>query len=323
MDNEYGKLIMYQEDDGGLQLDVKLCEDTVWLTQQQMAELFGSSRTNVVEHIGNIYDEGELDAVSTCRNFRQVRQEGHRTVNRQVPYYNLDMIVALGYRIKSKVATKFRIWATKVLHQYLIDGYAINNRRLEALNRTVEIQSKIIAGLAELDAEDVLKVIREYESSFVLLDEYDHQNVTKPALHEAVYILQGEDCRKVIREMCFYSAKGIFGTEKEQGKLDGILAALYQTAFGEEVYPSLEEKAANLLYFLIKDHPFNDGCKRIGAAMFLYFLGRNGFFVRNKVQNLSKSALAAITLMVAESGPEEKDIIIQVVINLLSNFDVR
>jgi len=320
MDNDYGKIVLYSGENGDLQLDVKLYENTVWLTQQQMAELFESSRTNVVEHVNNIYAEEELIIESTCRDFRQVRKEGNRMVERSIPYYNLDMIVALGYRIKSKTATKFRIWATKVLHQYLIDGYAINSKRLEALNKTVEIQSKMIAGLAEIDAGDVLKVIKEYEQSFMLLDEYDHQNVVEPELHKSKYVLDVNDCRRFIKEMDFYSKTGLFGTEKEEGKLEGILAAVNQTAFGQDVYPSLEEKAANLLYFLVKDHPFNDGCKRIAAALFLYFMDRNGALYRkNGTMFLSKSALVAMTLMIAESKPEEKDIIIKVVMNLFDD----
>lgn len=317
MDNDYGKIVLYSGENGDLQLDVKLYENTVWLTQKQMVELFESSKANISEHIKNIFNECELEEKAVVRDFRTTAEDGK---NYNVKYYNLDMIVALGYRIKSKTATKFRIWATKVLHQYLIDGYAINSKRLEALNKTVEIQSKMIADLAEIDAGDVLKVIKEYEQSFMLLDEYDHQNVVEPKLHKSKYVLDVNDCRSFIKEMDFYSKTGLFGTEKEEGKLEGILAAVNQTAFGQDVYPSLEEKAANLLYFLVKDHPFNDGCKRIAAALFLYFMDRNGaLYRRNGAMLLSKSALVAMTLMIAESKPEEKNIIIKVVMNLFDD----
>lgn len=306
--------------DNGLELAVTVTpeKETVWLTQAQIAELFNSSRTNIVEHIQNIYETEELSEEATCRNFRQVRQEGSRTVSRNVLYYNLDVILAVGYRVKSATATKFRIWATSVLREYLQKGYAVNEKRLQALQKTVEIESHIIAGMANLDAEDVLRVVNEYEAAFMLLDDYDHQSVVKPKGNLATYRLQYQECKDLIARMEFCKESAIFGTEKEIGKLDGIISAIYQSAFGKDVYPSVEEKAANLLYFLVKDHPFNDGCKRIAAALFLFFLSKNGMLLKTDGHKLlSKSALVAITLMVAESRAEEKDIIVKVIMNFL------
>lgn len=306
--------------DEGLELAVTVTPDkeTVWLTQAQIAELFHSSRTNIVEHIQNIYATGELTEDATCRNFRLVRQEGTRTVSRNVAHYNLDMIISVGYRVQSVTATRFRIWATSVLRSYLQQGYVINEKRLQALKKTVEIESRIIAGMADIDAGDVLKVVNEYETAFMLLDDYDHQCVAKPEGNLATYRLQYQECKDLIAQMEFSKESAIFGTEKEEGKLNGIISAIYQSAFGQDVYPTVEEKAANLLYFLVKDHPFNDGCKRIAAALFLFFLNKNGVLMKTNGNKLiSSSALVAITLMVAESRAEEKDIIVKVIMNFL------
>lgn len=316
---EFSKELITFTDDG-LELAVTVTPDkeTVWLTQAQIAELFHSSRTNIVEHIQNIYATGELTEEATCRNFRLVRQEGTRTVSRNVAHYNLDMIISVGYRVQSLTATRFRIWATSVLRNYLQQGYVINEKRLQALKKTVEIESRIIAGMADIDAGDVLKVVNEYETAFMLLDDYDHQCVAKPEGKLATYRLQCQECKDLIAQMEFSKESAIFGTEKEEGKLNGIISAIYQSAFGQDVYPTVEEKAANLLYFLVKDHPFNDGCKRIAAALFLFFLNKNGVLMKTNGNKLiSSSALVAITLMVAESRAEEKDIIVKVIMNFL------
>lgn len=211
----------------------------------------------------------------------------------------------------------FRKWATNILRQYLKDGYALNKKRLQVLNRAVKIQSDIIAGIAGINSADVLKVIQEYSRSLELLDAYDHQTINIPQGSQCTYRLQYDECMHIIAEMEFSKTSDIFGLEKEPGKLEGILAAIYQSAFGNEAYPTLEEKAANLLYFLVKDHPFNDGCKRIAAALFLHFLNQNNALYRDGKKVISDSALVAITLMIAESQPEEKDIMIQVIINFL------
>ena len=223
----------------------------------------------------------------------------------------------MGYRVKSQRGIAFRKWASGVLKQYLLAGYAVNEKRMAAMNKVIQIQSGIIAGAVGINADDVLKVIQEYSKALQLLDDYDHQCIMQPEGTACTYQLQYEECMDLIRKMDFSKDSTIFGTEKEPDKLEGILSAIHQSAFGQDVYPTLEEKAANLLYFIIKDHAFNDGCKRIGAALFLHFLNRNGALYRNGKQTVSESTLAAITLLIAESDPKEKDVMIQIVMNFL------
>ena len=238
-------------------------------------------------------------------------------VKQKVPFYTLDVIISVGYRVKSQRGTEFRQWANKVLKQYILKGYAINEKRLAALNKTVEIQSKIIANTLELEEAEVLRAVNLYTDALVLLDQYDHQSLKKPNGNKPVYRITYEDCRNMINHMEDSFSSDVFGVEKETGKVEGILAAVYQDVFGGEVYPSLEEKAANLLYFMIKDHPFADGCKRIAASLFLEFLDKNEALLRDGQKVISDGALVAITLMIAESNPEEKDIMTTLVMNLL------
>lgn len=301
---------------GELELEVSVSKDreTVWLSQKQMSQLFKVSTDNVGLHIKNILDEQELDS-STAEESSVVQKEGNRFVKRKIKVYNLDMILAVGYRVKSPNGIVFRKWATSILKDYMLKGYAINQKRLEALDRTVKIQSRIIASTLELDEKEVLNVVEAYADALSMLDDYDHGCLTKPDGKDTVYRLSYEECRNLIDSMRFES--DVFGVEKETGKLEGILAAVYQNVFGKEVYPSIEEKAANLLYFLIKDHPFADGCKRIGAAIFLEFLNKNNHLFIDHRQIVSNSALVAITLMIAESGPEEKETMVKLVMNFL------
>lgn len=310
-------IVIFSDDNINLEVNIAPEEDTVWLSLDQISELFQKNKSTVSRHIKNIFQEGELDKTSTVANFATVQTEGNRKIKRNIEYYNLDVIISVGYRVKSPRGIVFRKWATNVLKQYLKDGYAINEKRLQVLNRTVQIQSDIIAGIAGIDSADVLKVIQEYSRSLELLDAYDHQSITVPNGTKCTYRLQYDECMDIIKQMEFSKTSDIFGMEKEPGKLEGILSAVYQSAFGSEAYPTLEEKAANLLYFLVKDHPFNDGCKRIAAALFLYFLTQNKALYKAGKKVISDSALVAITLMVAESRPEEKDIMIQVIINFL------
>lgn len=304
-------------EDNGIELDVTVSpeQNTVWLTQEQMAILFGVDRTRITRHINNVYDDDELDVDSTCA------ENAHVGINNQkykTKYYNLDMIISVGYRVNSKKGIAFRKWATNILKDYMIKGYTINQRRIDALNKTVEIQSRMLASSLELDSDDVLYVVNKYTEALDLLDDYDHQRVRKPKGNDSTYELTYAECRKLIDSMKFAGTSDVFGVEKEQGKLNGILAAVYQNVFGQEVYPSIEEKAANLLYFLIKDHPFADGCKRIGATLFLEFLNKNKYLIVNGRQTISNSALVAITLLIAESKPEEKDIMVKLVMNFLN-----
>ena len=251
---------------GELELEVKVSEnrENVWLSQRQMAKLFNVSTDNIGLHIKNILADQELDA-STAEDSSVVQTEGKRKVKCTIKIYNLDMILSVGYRVKSPNGIIFRKWATSILKDYMIKGYAVNEKRLEVLNKTVEIQSRMLATAYELDEKELLDVIKACQNALSLLDDYDHGSLSKPKGTDYFYRLTYKECRELIDKMKFESA--VFGVEKEEGKLNGILAAVYQNVFGQELYPSIEEKAANLLYFLIKDHPFADGCKRIGATI--------------------------------------------------------
>ena len=299
---------------GELELEVNVTpeKETVWLTQDQMSSLFDTARSSIAYHINNIFKEGELQRDTSVEIFDRSLGKA----SRPPMYYNLDVIISVGYRVKSQRGIAFRKWATSILKDYMIKGYAVNEKRLEILNKTVEIQSRMLATAYELDEKELLDVIEAYQNALSLLDDYDHGSLSKPKGTDSIYRLTYEECRKLIDKMKFESA--VFGVEKEEGKLNGILAAVYQNVFGQELYPSIEEKAANLLYFLIKDHPFADGCKRIGATIFLEFLNKNHHLIIDGKQVISDSALVAITLMIAESRPEEKETMVKLVMNFLS-----
>ena len=308
--------------DNSFEIDVRtdINNETVWLTQKEMALLFEVSIDNISLHIKNILKENELD-ISTVEESSIVQIEGNRKVNRTIKIYNLDMIISVGYRVKSQRGIIFRKWANKILKEYLIQGYSINKRRIEVLNKTIDVQNKMLASSLNIDQEALVNVIEEYTKALDLLDDYDHQCLTKPKGNETLYKLTYFDSRTLIDSMKFKNTSSVFGIEKEKGKLDGILAAVYQNVFGQEVYPSLEEKAAHLLYFLVKDHPFVDGCKRIAATLFLEFLNRNHALIKNGKIIISNDTLVAITVLTAESKPEEKEVIIKLIMNFLSKDD--
>ena len=310
------EIVLFETEDKEITLNVKVDQDTVWQNRNQMADLFGRDVKTIGKHINNSLKE-ELDN-STVANFATVQNEGGRDVERNIEYYNLDMIISVGYRVKSQRGIEFRRWANKVLKDYIIKGYAINDKRLEALQKTVEIQAKMLATAIEGDSDEVLKAVNLYTQALTLLDKYDHQSLEKPEGNRPIYRITYADCRAMVDRMEDSFKSDVFGVEKEPGKIEGILAAVYQDVFGGEVYPSLEEKAANLLYFMIKDHPFADGCKRIAASLFLEFLNRNNALFRDGHKVISDGALVAITLMIAESDPKEKDIMTTMVMNLLS-----
>jgi len=315
MNNE---VILYK--DGELELPVEVAPDkeTVWLKVEEMAKLFDRDRSVIQRHIRNIFKENELEESSTCAKFAQVQNEGDRSIERTFNYYNLDMIISVGYRVKSPRGIAFRKWATSILKEYIVQGYAVNAKRLNVLNKVVEIQSNIIADVLELDSKEVFDIIQKYTQALELLDDYDHQIVQKPKIsNEKAYQLTFNECNKLIESMTFSKSSTIFGKEKTKGSLEGIIGSVYQTAFGEDVYPSVQEKAANLLYFIVKDHPFIDGCKRIAASIFLYFLNKNNLLFKNDKKIISDSTLVAITLLLAESRPEEKEIMINVIMNFL------
>ena len=242
-----------------------------------------------------------------------------KTQTHMVEYYNLDMIISVGYRVKSKNGIIFRKWATSILKDYMIKGYTVNEKRLEVLNKTIAIQTKMLASALDIEEKEVLNVIEAYSNALSLLDDYDHGCISKPKGKHSIYRLTYEECKTFIDSMKYSGFSDVFGVEKEAGKLNGIIAAVYQNVFGQEMYPSIEEKAANLLYFLIKDHPFVDGCKRIGASIFLEFLNKNQHLIINGSQIISNSALVAITLMIAESRPEEKETMVKLVMNFLKS----
>lgn len=310
------ELVKFTDNNFEINVRADIDNDTVWLTQKEMAVLFEVSIDNISLHIKNILKENELD-ISSIEESSVVQIEGNRKVNRRIKIYNLDMIISVGYRVKSQRGILFRKWANKILKEYLIQGYSINQKRISALNKTIEIQNKMLASSLNIEQEALVNVIEEYTKALDLLDNYDHQCLIKPKGNESIYKLTYSDCRTIIDSMKFKTTSSVFGVEKEEGKLNGILAAVYQNVFGQEVYPSLEEKAAHLLYFLVKDHPFADGCKRIAATLFLEFLNKNHALIKGGKKIIANDTLVAITVLTAESRPEEKDVMIKLIMNFL------
>lgn len=310
MENE---LVLFETADKEIKLNVSVNNNTVWLNRNQLAELFQRDVKTIGKHINNALKE-ELD-YSVVANFATTASDG-KTYH--VEHYNLDMIISVGYRVKSNRGVEFRKWANKVLKQYIIQGYAINEKRLEALQRTVSIQNKMLASSLDVEETDVLKAVSLYTDALMLLDQYDHQSLNKPEGNKPIYRITYEECCRMVEAMEDTFHSDVFGVEKEKGKVEGILAAVYQSVFGGDVYPLLEEKAANLLYFMIKDHPYSDGCKRIAASLFLEFLNKNNFLYKDGTKRISDGAMVAITLMIAESDPSEKNIMVNLVMNLLT-----
>ena len=311
MDNE---MVLFETKDKEIKLNVSIVDDTVWLTQEQMSSLFDTARSTIAYHINQIFKEGELNRETSVEIF----DRSTNPASRPPQYYNLDVIISVGYRVKSQRGIEFRQWANSVLKQYIINGYAINEKRLIALQKTVEIQSRMLADTLSVEQQDVLRTVSQYTEALLLLDQYDHHDLEKPEGTKPLYKLTYKDCRDIISRLETEYKSDVFGVEKEAGKVEGILGAVYQDVFGGEVYPSLEEKAANLLYFIIKDHPFNDGCKRIASSLFLEFLNRNGCLFKNGEKTISDGTLVAITLMIAESDPSDKEIMITLVMNLMN-----
>ena len=308
------EIVLFETEDRSITLSVPVEQETVWLTQEQMSELFETARSSIAYHIGNIFKEKELVESTSVENF----DRSENKASRPPKYYNLDVIISVGYRVKSKRGVEFRKWANSILKKYIIDGYAINEKRLQALEKTVDIQTRMIADALDIEEADVLRAVNEYTDALLLLDKYDHQTLEKPDGAVPIYRITYEDCKEMVGKMRDSFDTDVFGVEKEAGKVAGIIAAVYQSVFGEDAYPSIEEKAANLLYFMIKDHPYADGCKRIAASLFLEFLDRNNTLFVDGRKRLSDGTLVAITLMIAESKPDEKDVMVKMVMNLLS-----
>ena len=299
--------------DKDFELDVRTDSEheTVWLSIDEMSTLFQRERTVISRHIKNVFLDKEASQKSNV-HFLHIPNS-----DKPVAFYSLDVIISVGYRVKSQRGVLFRKWASKVLKEYLIQGYAVNQKRIEALNKTIDIQNKMLSYALDIDKAELLKVINGYTKALDLLDDYDHQTLSKPKGTISNYVLTYEEAREIINSMKFNEKSDIFGVEKEKGKLNGIIAQIYQNVFGQQLYPSVEEKAAHLLYFLVKDHPFVDGCKRIAATLFINFLYKSNILVKNNRQILSNEALVALTILTAESNPDEMEIIVKLITNLL------
>ena len=308
-------IVIFQDKDIKLEVPISLEKDTVWLTANQMAELFDKDEKTIRKHINNIFEDEELDYDNNTQKMRVVG------VKQKVPFYTLDVIISVGYRVKSKRGILFRRWANSVLKEYLIKGYALNQKRLEELSTVINIISR--SSVPEISG--VASVLDSFTKGLNILDDYDHQVLKKPSSNDKnnseqkeSWQLTYEEGRKVIESMRFAETSSLFGNEKDNS-FKSTLGAIYQTFDGKDVYPTLEEKAANLLYMLVKNHSFNDGNKRIAAALFIYFLERNNLlFDTNKNPIIDNNTLAAMTLMIALSKPEEKEIMCLLVLNMLN-----
>ena len=302
-----------------VKLEVNMKDETVWLSLDQMAKLFGRDKSVISRHIKNALEE-ELD-ISTVANFATVKNEGGRNVTRNIDYYNLDMIISVGYRVKSQNGVIFRKWATKILKDYMIKGYAVNQKRLEYLEKTVkliDIAGRIDTQLKGNEAQEIIKVINNYSNALDLLDDYDHKRITKPNGTKDNKQINYEDCLNIIAKLRFSNDSDLFALERNQG-LKEIIGTIYQSFDGKDLYPTIEEKAANFLYLIIKNHAFIDGNKRIAATLFIYFLEFYNILYNENGQVIDNNTLVAITLLIAESNPKEKNILTDLVMNFLNN----
>ena len=322
------EIVIYE--DGDVALNATVEDETIWLSQKQMAELFGKSVKTINEHVSNVFKEGELEKESTIRNFRIVQTEGKREVTREIDFYTLDVIISVGYRVKSKEGTKFRIWANKILKEYLIKGYALNQKHLQEkglkeFHQAIALLQTTInqENLACDEAKGLLDVIVGYGRSWSLLEGYDEDNLSMPTYHnEHKFVLGYSEAKDAISQLKKElvkkgEASELFGREKA-GEFDGIIGNIYQTFGGDDLIASVEAKAANLLYYIIKDHPFVDGNKRIGAFLFILFLQKNKMlYLANGEAKINDNALVALTLMTAKSLPQQKDTVIALIVNML------
>ena len=307
-----------------VKLEVNMKDETVWLSLDQMAKLFGRDRTVITRHINNIFNDKELEKKEVCAKFAHTTQHGALTnkfQTRELDYYNLDMIISVGYRFKSQNGIIFRKWATKILKEYMIKGYSVNQKRLEYLEKTVkliDIAGRIDTELKGNEAQEIIKVINNYSNALDLLDDYDHKRITKPKGTKDNKQINYEDCLNIIAKLKFSNNSKLFALERNQG-LKEIIGTIYQSFDGKDLYPTTEEKAANFLYLIIKNHAFIDGNKRIAATLFIYFLEfYNILYIENK-QIIDNNTLVAITLLIAESNPKEKNILTDLVMNFLNN----
>ena len=304
------EIVLFETEDKGIALPVTVENESVWLNRNQMAALFERDVKTIGKHINNALKEELAEQNSVVAKFATTASDNK---NYMVEHYNLDVIISVGYRVKSKRGVEFRRWANSVLKDYIIKGYAVNHNRMSQLNEVIRVMKRVENSL---DTRQVLTVVERYSQALELLDAYDHQNMKRPKGNKAAYVLTYEECRKVIDSMKFGESSSLFGNEKDDS-FKGSIGAVYQSFGGEDLYSTLEEKAANLLYFITKNHSFSDGNKRIAATIFLYFLDKNGELFQNGAKLIDDHTLVALTIMIAESDPKEKEMMISVIMNCL------
>jgi prophage maintenance system killer protein len=324
------QIIIYQSADGISTVDVKVEKETLWLTLNQIADLFERDKSVISRHFRNIYEEGELDRGATVAKNATVQIEGERKVDRNIEFYNLDAIISVGYRVNSKRGTQFRIWANKILKEYLTKGYAINERKLKeqseqynSLKQAVSLLGNVLKSkeLTSDEATGLLKVVTDYSYALDILDKYDHQQLTvEGTTDQQLFVATYAEAMQAIKDLKDkFGGSSLFGNEKDDS-FKGSIGTIYQSFGGVEFYPTVEEKAANLLYFVVKNHSFSDGNKRIAAYLFVWFLEKNGILYREDgSKRIADNALVALTLMIAESKPDEKDMMVKVVVNLINS----
>ena len=301
------EIILFETKDKSVSFPVEVRNETVWLSANQMASLFERDEKTIRKHVNNVFNEDEVDKENNTQKMRVVG------VTQLVPFYSLDVIISVGYRVKSQRGVEFRRWANSVLKQYILQGYAVNQRRIQQLGEVIRIMKRTEN---ELDSKQILSVIERYNNALDLLDAYDHQTMKRPKGNEATYVLAYEECIEVIQSMRFGDESDLFGKEKDDS-FKGSIGNIYQSFGGSDVYKSLEEKAANLLYFVTKNHSFYDGNKRIAATMFLYFLDKNDALFYEGKKRIEDATLVALTIMIAESRAEEKEMMVSVVMNCM------
>ncbi len=316
------EIIFYQSEDGKNNIEIRLEKETVWLTQEQLAKIFEKERSVITKHIKNIFESGELEEKSNVQKMHIPNSD------KPVKFFNLDVAISVGYRVNSKRGTQFRIWASQVLKDHLINGYSINEKKLKEesqklveLQKTVALLEKTVQNqvIAFDETKELIKIVADYAYALAILDQYDHQSLKTGELSKKHSVgLEYDECMRLIKSMKSDFGTTLFGREKDES-FRGVIGTIYQTFGGVELYPSIEEKAAHLLYFIVKDHSFSDGNKRIAAAVFIYFLAKNKvLYNADGSKRIADNALVALTLMIAESRPEEKDIIVKVVVNLIN-----
>lgn len=306
------EIILFENQD--VKLEVNMNGETVWLTQDQMAKLFGKDRTVITRHINNIFKDGELEEKSNVQKMHIANSD------KPVSLYSLDVIISIGYRVKSQNGVIFRKWANKVLKDYLLKGYAVNQKRLEYLEKTIkliDIAGRMDTELKTAEAKEIIKVINNYSNALNLLDDYDHKRIIKPSGTKDNKKITYEDCMNVISKLKFNSDSNLFALERDEG-LKEVIGTIYQSFDGKDLYPTIEEKAANFLYLITKNHTFIDGNKRIAATLFIYFLEFYNILYNENGQIIDNNTLVAITLLIAQSNPKEKDILIDLVMNFLN-----